>query len=168
MNEALARLHRRIMSALGRGRVAYVDDTGAVQTVQVQTSAAEVLESIPRAQEYGFTSVPPAGTDAVTVHLHGDRSQGIVIATNSQQYRLRGLENGDAALYDMRGQSVVLTKDGIVVTGFGKNIAITGCPKLTIDGDIEATGDVKAGSISLKTHTHGGVEPGGGNTGAPS
>lgn len=33
--------------------------------------------------------------------------------------------------------------------------------------DIETTADVKAGAISLKTHTHGGVETGSGNTGAP-
>ena len=42
-----------------------------------------------------------------------------------------------------------------------------------VDGPIETTGevssdvDVKAGSISLSTHTHGGVTPGGGSTGAP-
>jgi len=28
-------------------------------------------------------------------------------------------------------------------------------------------GDVKAGSVSLKIHTHGGVEPGGGKTDPP-
>lgn len=36
-----------------------------------------------------------------------------------------------------------------------------------IDGNIELTGDVVAGGISLRGHTHGGVQPGGGNTGAP-
>lgn len=33
-------------------------------------------------------------------------------------------------------------------------------------GSIEATGDVKAGVISLQGHVHGGVTPGGANTGA--
>lgn len=33
-------------------------------------------------------------------------------------------------------------------------------------GSIEATGDVKAGSISLQGHVHGGVTPGGSDTGA--
>lgn len=36
-----------------------------------------------------------------------------------------------------------------------------------IAGDITATGDVKAGTISLKTHTHGGVETGSGSTSGP-
>jgi len=36
-----------------------------------------------------------------------------------------------------------------------------------IGGDIEAGGDVKAGDISLKNHTHSGVDTGPGNTGGP-
>ena len=31
---------------------------------------------------------------------------------------------------------------------------IFNCAKITVNGEIEATGDVKAGSVSLKTHTH--------------
>lgn len=37
-----------------------------------------------------------------------------------------------------------------------------------IDGGIEATGDIKAGNVSVKTHTHGGVQPGAGNTATPN
>ncbi len=37
----------------------------------------------------------------------------------------------------------------------------------TQSGSITTTGDVVAGGISLDTHTHGGVTPGMGNTGAP-
>lgn len=45
--------------------------------------------------------------------------------------------------------------------------AMTVNADLTVNGNINATGDVKAGSISLKTHTHSGVTPGDGVTGAP-
>lgn len=38
---------------------------------------------------------------------------------------------------------------------------------VNVGGDMVATGDVKAGSISLDEHTHSGVQPGGGSTGAP-
>lgn len=48
----------------------------------------------------------------------------------------------------------------------GGTIDLT-CDKLTVTGDIEAQGDVKAGSISLKTHKHGGVQAGAAQTGAP-
>ncbi|MCX5614446.1 Gp138 family membrane-puncturing spike protein [Bombella saccharophila] len=40
--------------------------------------------------------------------------------------------------------------------------------KITANCDIETSGDVKAGGISLKQHTHGGVQAGGGKTSPPS
>ena len=44
--------------------------------------------------------------------------------------------------------------------------------KVVIDGNVEVSGnvtasEVKGGGISLKSHTHSGVEPGSGNTGGP-
>lgn len=39
--------------------------------------------------------------------------------------------------------------------------------QVTANCDIVTSGDVKAGGISLKQHTHGGVQPGGGDTGQP-
>lgn len=39
---------------------------------------------------------------------------------------------------------------------------------VTIDASVEVTGDVVASGISLVTHTHGGVESGGSNTGPPT
>jgi phage baseplate assembly protein V len=41
-------------------------------------------------------------------------------------------------------------------------------PLVHATGDIHADGDVVAGSISLKTHVHGGVQSGGSNTSGPS
>ncbi len=38
---------------------------------------------------------------------------------------------------------------------------------VNVQGDIIASGDVKAGSISLQNHKHSGVQPGSGNTGGP-
>lgn len=37
----------------------------------------------------------------------------------------------------------------------------------TINGSVSATGDIKAGGISLKSHKHGGVDTGGGSTSGP-
>lgn len=48
----------------------------------------------------------------------------------------------------------------------GGDMSIT-TEKLTVDGDIDVTGDVVAAGISLSTHTHGGVQSGSGSTGTP-
>lgn len=45
--------------------------------------------------------------------------------------------------------------------------AMTVNADLTVNGNINATGDVKAGSISLTSHTHPGVTAGGASTGVP-
>ena len=39
--------------------------------------------------------------------------------------------------------------------------------KITANCDFETSGDVKAGGVSLRQHTHGGVQAGGNETGAP-
>lgn len=43
---------------------------------------------------------------------------------------------------------------------------VIGCD-VSVTGALSATGDVQAGSISLQTHAHAGVTPGGGKTGVP-
>ncbi len=52
---------------------------------------------------------------AVTVHT---RSGCVVVA--DRRFRLKGLARGEVALYDDQGQSVTLTRAGIVVNGGGQ------------------------------------------------
>lgn len=47
----------------------------------------------------------------------------------------------------------------------GDNISMTG--NMSLDGSLTSTGDQVAGGISQIKHTHTGVQPGSGNTGAP-
>ncbi|WP_425057612.1 hypothetical protein SCACP_21290 [Sporomusa carbonis] len=47
-------------------------------------------------------------------------------------------------------------------------IVTTGAVNIIATNNVNVTGDVIADGISLKNHTHGGVTPGGGNTGTPS
>lgn len=45
---------------------------------------------------------------------------------------------------------------------------ITAKGTMTTQGSVNATGDVVGGGVSLKSHTHSGVESGGSNTGVPN
>lgn len=167
----LQRVANRLQALVGRGKVTLVDDIGGtVQRLQARFSALELRDGIPRLAEFGFTSLPPDGSDCVAIYVGGDRSNGVVIATGNQTYRLKGLASGDAALYDSRGQSVWLTQNGIVIEGAGLPLTIRNTPTVTMPDttllDLP-NGDVTASGISLKSHTHGGVQPGSGSTGAP-
>ena len=152
--DMLNRLARRILSVVGRGRITVVNDTGAVQTAQVSVNSLETMDNLPRIAEYGLTSYPPAGTDVVSVFLGGDRSTGLIIATNNQQYRLKGLSVGDVAIYDSRGQSVWLTSAGIVVNGSGLPLTVNNTPTVTVNAqtkialntpELDVSGNIKSG-----------------------
>ncbi|WP_233869711.1 phage baseplate assembly protein V [Paraburkholderia adhaesiva] len=151
-----------LVRSLGRGRIWRVDDSGAAQRVQVQLSQNETRDTTPRVAEYGFQSNPPAGSDAVAVFLGGNRSNGVVIACGSQQYRMRNLAGGEVAISDDKGQSVYLSASGIVVNGGGLPVTITNTPEITEDsplvhctGDIECDGSIRArGDITDNVQTN--------------
>lgn len=71
---------------------------------------------------------------------------------------LRMLPDGTGIL-ETAGGKLTIQPDGTAV--------FTG-PKVVVAGDVEVAGDVKAGNISLRTHKHVGVQPGGGVTGIPT
>lgn len=115
-------INQRITSALRairrpfRAALARITTTGGVMTAQLDGLAGETLQEVEVFQQYGLTSVPPAGAMAVVVPLGGVSSHSIVIATEHSQYRLQALEPGEVALYDAEGTSVVLKKGKIIQT----------------------------------------------------
>jgi phage baseplate assembly protein V len=144
MSEGVHRIWERLLHLVGLSRVTLVDDSGPVQQMQVQFRREEVRDNVPRLTEYGFQSNPPAGCDAVVLHLGGDRSSGIVIATGSQQYRLTGLASGEVAISDNRGQKVYLTQAGIVVEGGGLPMTFRNAPSALFDiPSVRFTGNVQ-------------------------
>ena len=132
-----------LVRTLGRGRLTAVDDSGPVQTVQMQLSQSELRDGTPRLAEYGFNSNPPAGADAVLACLGGDRTQGVVIACGHQKYRMTGLASGEVAIADNLGQMVYLTQSGIVIKGAGLPMLVTDTPQITLDTPlVKTTGDM--------------------------
>jgi phage baseplate assembly protein V len=70
-----------------------------------------------------------------------------------------------APVVNISGNCVV--KGTLTAGAIGTSTADGGNGKITVEGDIETTGDVKAGTVSLKTHKHLGVTTGGGISGTP-
>ena len=186
MTQTIEKLWSRLHMLFGRGRITFVNDAGSVQMVQVRVNALEVGDSRPRLAEYGFSSHPFPGCDVVFGFVGGERSQGVVFATNDQRYRIH-LSEGEVAIYDDMGQKVHLTRAGINVSGAGLPVTIQNTPHVTLDsalvtvtGSLHVNGSVVAdGDISDHTnksmlgmrsayngHTHS--DPQGGTVGAPS
>ena len=100
---------------VARAVVQLVTDSSKLQTVQLGILADETREGCERFQQYGFTSVPLAGAEAVAVFVGGRRDHGLVIAVDDRRYRKKGLQPGEVALYQKDGHFVLLKSDRTVM-----------------------------------------------------
>lgn len=126
------RITHRVLLALSRALVTVVRDAGGIQVMQVQMSASEIRDGLPRFAEFGFSSNPPEGSDAVVAFIGGDRSKGIVIGTGHQPSRPKGLKPGESILHSEDGKSVYLTADGgIVVEAKGQPVVVNDASDVT-------------------------------------
>jgi phage gp45-like len=165
-DKLVAPLRRRVRLMISRAVLAAVNDAGGIQLVQVKLLDSEVRDGVERLQNYGFTSVPKAGAEGLMACISGDRDHGIVVAMDDRRFRLKGLQAGEVALYTDEGDKIVLKRGRIIQFTAGTRLEVNS-PLATFSGDVQVTGDVTAGGISLKMHTHGGVQTGGSNTGGP-
>ena len=118
----IRRISNGLQIMIGFGRItAPVVDSGLVRTVQVAFGPGQIKDAAPYVQHYGFASNPPVGADIVYGCVNGNRSVLAVIASNHQNYEIKNIGNGTVALYDMFGNTVVLSSTGISLTDFSGN-----------------------------------------------
>lgn len=152
---------RAIANLVGIGRVTLADDSGELQTVQVTEGAAgsgftdRIIDKVRRVMEFGFTSVPPLGAEALMLRRSGERSRSIVIGTSHRPSRLNGLQPGDTAIYDVRGAKVQMTSDGLLIDCAGLPAVVRNFTALTVQGDLHVTGDVVSRSAGTPVSLNG-------------
>lgn len=98
----IAPLRRRVLAMIGRAVVRLVDDGPPRQRMQVEVLAGEVLDEVERMQQYGLSSCPPPGSDAIVLALGGMRQHPVVIAAEYPPTRPNRAECGDVSLYTWR------------------------------------------------------------------
>lgn len=134
---------RRLRLLLSRGVLVLVDDALKLQRVQV-TLLGDAPAWAERFQQYGYTSHPLPGAEAIVASISGARAHLVALAVDDRRYRLVGLAEGEVALYDDQGQSVHLTRAGIVIDGAGKPVTITNAPKVRAETELlECTGEIR-------------------------
>ncbi|EEQ11128.1 Phage baseplate assembly protein [Yersinia mollaretii ATCC 43969] len=159
----ISTLYRQIKMLLGIGRVSASDDSDGVQSVQYQTPL-EVHSNTPRLAEFGFSSGLPAGSDVVIGFLGGDRSSGLIIASNHPAYRHTGLKAGETVIYSQWGQFIKLTENGVIIEAHHQPVIINNATEVTVNASVkvrlntpllEVSGDIidNAGSNSTTLKT---------------
>ncbi|GCL64308.1 phage baseplate assembly protein V [Pseudaquabacterium pictum] len=172
LQRAMRPMLQRLQLMIGRAVVLLVNDGSKLQGLQVSLLADEVRDQVERFQNYGFTSHPLPGAEAVAASVAGNRDHVLVIAVDDRRYRLTALQQGEVAIYTDEGDKIVIKRGGTIeVTAATKVVLDT--PLVQCTGDVTVAGTVTAGvdvvadGISLVGHRHGGVDTGVGNTGVP-
>lgn len=102
----------RAANTVARGVVRIVDDSTKMQLVQIGVLAGETIDNAEHFQPYGFSSVPLAGAEHVTVFPNGDRSHPLTIAVADRRYKPTGRQPGDVTMHHYAGAQITMTKDG--------------------------------------------------------
>lgn len=123
--DSVEKLSRRIGLLVSRGRITGTDDSAALQLAQLDLLAREMRDAIERIQEYGFTSVPLAGAEAVALSLSGRRDHIVIVGTDDRRYRLKSLVGGEVALYTDEGDMIILRR--------GRQIEVNGGEQVTVN-----------------------------------
>ena len=173
MQRAMRPLTQRLQLMIGRGVLLLVRDGLKLQGLQISLLEGEVRDDVERFQDYGFTSHPHPGAEVVAACVAGSRDHVLVIAVDDRRFRLKNLVQGEVAIYTDEGDKIVLKRGGIIEVTAATKVRLVAplveCTgDVTVAGTLTATVDVLGGGKSLKTHTHGGVTPGGSNTAGPN
>lgn len=110
-SKLIAPYSRRIRLMVGRGVVNIVNDALKIQGLQISLLADEVRGNVERFQEYGFTSHPHPGAEVIALSVGGSRDHCVVIKVDDRRYRLKGLAQGEMAIYSDEGDKVHLKRN---------------------------------------------------------
>ncbi|RJG06243.1 phage baseplate assembly protein V [Noviherbaspirillum cavernae] len=173
--------NRRLSNMLVRGTVITVKPSQKMQRLQAKLLDGETADDLEHFEPYGYTSRPKQGAEVLAMFFDGDRSHGVVIVAADRRYRLKGLKDGEVAMYDDLGQKIHLTRNGIIIDGAGMDVTIQNAPVVHVPQDLRVVRDIVAGRdvkdqggtksmagmrTSFDQHKHPGDS--GGTTGTPT
>lgn len=151
---------RRLRLMVDRAVVRMVTDSLGRQNLQVQSLADETNDSVERFQNYGVSSVPPSGSEAIVIAVGGRRSGMVAIAVEDKKSRPKGLDPGDVCVYHFGGHAITLKKDGVIeIRGKTVNlVAEESCDivskLINITGPTNFSEDIQVQGKSFLDHIH--------------
>jgi len=114
----IAPLKRRVLLMIGKALINTINDSGGIQIVQINLGNDELIDGVERVQNYGFTSHPEAGAEAIVAMIGGNRDHPVVIAADDSRYRPE-LAEGETAVYNKHGRIVKLEQDFVLIGSSG-------------------------------------------------
>lgn len=139
----LTKSWRMLISLLvSRGNILKTYSENALQSLKAELLKDEIHDDVEHFGQYGYTSHPPAGLEAVFIFPGAVREHGICIGIGDREFRFKELKEGEVALYTDKGDSLVFRQDRTIeITTQILKITATGhvvmeTPRLEVTGDI--------------------------------
>jgi phage baseplate assembly protein V len=162
MSAEIGDLQRRMANLFRVGKITEVNNTtGRVKVSFQGVTSAWIPWMTTRAGAVKEWNPPSVGEQVCVCSPSGELGAGFVMPGS--------INYDDNPAPDNRAnvKKITLPAGGSYeISVGGMTLTIAG-GKLTLNGDIEVTGDVKAGAISLKNHKHGQVSTGSDDSGVP-
>ncbi|MBI4800439.1 MAG: phage baseplate assembly protein [Desulfarculus sp.] len=99
LNRLLAPLRNRVLSMVARAVILQATEEEGLRRLMLGILAGETNDNAEIIQHYGFASQPLRGCEAVVLHVGGDRSFAMVVATDDPRYRPLKLQPGEVVIY---------------------------------------------------------------------
>lgn len=100
-------LKRRVMLMIGKAVLSVITDNSGFQTAQINLGNDNVMDDVKRVQDFGFTSFPENGAQAIVLFIGGNREHPIIIKADDVNYRPT-LSQGSSAMYNSSGIKITL------------------------------------------------------------
>jgi phage baseplate assembly protein V len=162
LDRELRKLRVRLANLVARAVVSLVDDAKKMQALQVTVLDGETRDAVERFQQYGFTSVPLEGAEVILLCAGGRREHAVAIAVDDRRHRLKGLADGEVALYHKDGAKVLLKSDGSIEISpkSGSDVVLAGgSAKVARKDDTTSSGKLEWKNNALQWTPEGGGTP---------
>lgn len=121
--DAIARatepLKNRLANSIARAVISRVDDSTKMQMVQLGVLAGETIDDGERFQNYGFSSVPLPGAEAVVIFPDGERGHPLVVGVDDRRHRPTSGTAGEVVMYTDEGDEIRLGRGNVAVVKSG-------------------------------------------------
>lgn len=128
-----------IATMLRRAQLTSIDTSGAQHLATLKGLPGEALVNIPRVKDFGFSSMPPAGSTALIAALGGRSDRAMVLGIDHPSFGPRDQQPGYTTLYDAYGNAVSLVQSNLRIVGSAK-VTIS-APLIVLDGVVHLGGE---------------------------
>jgi len=117
INRMLKPIRNKIYLLISKAVIKSVSDVaGQLQIVQIDLGNDGLISEVERVQNFGFSSHPANGAQAVVACISGNREHPIVIAIDDGEYR-PAVSEGDSVMYNKNGTKITLQGNKVSVDG---------------------------------------------------